>query len=107
MKNLLVLCSFLFFTGCASVGDVVTSKEVFVACRAADIATTKIAMAEGAYEMSSFPFPILVVLNIVVSIWAWHTWDQIDTAGKAIANTISCLPVVNNVNVINQMKAAQ
>lgn len=103
MKKLFVFLSFLSLVGCTTIGDVATSKEVFVGCRVADLATTRYAMIHGAYEMSSFPVPILLVLNAVVSIWAWHTWDQYDNAGKSIANIISCAPVVNNVNVIRSL----
>lgn len=76
------------------------SKEVFVGCRAADMATSWYAVHLGAYETAAFPFPILLGLNVAVAVLAWNKWDEMDSAGKGIANVISCAPVVNNINVI-------
>lgn len=92
-KLVLILC---LLSGCATL----ESKEVFVGCRAADMATSAYAVHVGAYETSAFPFPILIGLNIAVAIYAWVHWHEMDSAGKGIANVISCAPVVNNINVI-------
>jgi hypothetical protein len=93
----------LAFCGCAAL----QSRETFVVCQVADAATTWYAIAHGAVEASPLlPGSIAGILLIKAGIiWlGLSEWDKIERDGTGgIINVLSCLPVPNNVRVIQRL----
>jgi hypothetical protein len=80
------------------------SKEGMVACQAADVGTTWYALAHGAVEMNPLGIGLILVLKAVAIVGRYKYDQEINEQGAGITlNVISCLPVVNNLQVIRSL----
>lgn len=76
-----------------------------MACQAADVATTWYAIAHGAVEMNPLGIGFIIVMKAVAVVGRYKYDKEINEQGAGITlNVVSCLPVVNNLNVIKELK---
>lgn len=81
------------------------SKEGMLACEVADAGTTWLALSHGAVELNPLGIGFILVMK-VIAVASRYKYDKEINAegGGIIINTIACLPVVNNVNVLRNIK---
>jgi hypothetical protein len=105
-----VLLVLFLLTGCLSIPrdqepPLYASKELFVACQAADVGTTLYALHLGAVEMNPFGLWFILGLKVWVSFQRYRLDKEINEEGGGIVlNVIACSPIPNNVNVINKLR---
>jgi hypothetical protein len=107
MKRTLAALALAFtLTGCATIQEVASSKETFVACQALDVATTyigitKVGLVEGNPIMAAvlkhgwLPF---IGLKIAL-VWAVYN-ANFSPAGQTVANVAACAPGVWNTHLL-------
>jgi len=109
-RAIVTLLVVLLLSGCLSIPrdqepPFYASKELFVACQAADVGTTWYALAHGAVEMNPVGIWIALGLKALVSYKRYSLDKQINEEGGGIVlNVIACTPVINNVHVIEKLR---
>lgn len=110
LRRAIAVLVILLLSGCLSVPrdrepPFYASKELFVACEAADVGTTLYALHLGALEMNPFGLWIILGLKAIVTYNRYRLDKQINEEGGGIVlNVIACSPIPNNVNVIKQLR---
>ena len=96
----LILALVILLSGCATL----ESKDAAVACQAADVITTKVALTNGAVEAN--PLMKGVVSNFTMFLlvkgaltW-WITRDETPPEARVAANVITCGVAANNLRFI-------
>lgn len=109
-RPLVTLLLVLFLSGCLSIPrdqepPFYASKELFVACQGADVATTLYALHLGALEMNPLGLWFILGLKALVTYNRYRLDKEINEEGGGIVlNVIACSPIPNNVNVIKQLR---
>lgn len=108
MRRTLVALALAFtLTGCATIQTVASSKEMFVACQALDVATTyvgvsKAGMMEGNPVVAALlkhgwlPF---IAFKIAL-VWIVYEANLSPTT-QTVANVVACAPGVHNAILLN------
>lgn len=110
MRRQLVTLLLVLLSGCLSVPrdqepPFYASKELFVACEAADVGTTWYALAHGAVELNPLGLVFILGLKAIVTYNRYRLDKEINEEGGGIVlNVIACAPVINNVNVIKHLR---
>jgi len=94
--------------GCA----VIESRELFVTCRAADTYTTIQVIRLGGVEMNPIfrqvvmghHWFLFIAMQTALSWFVWEHWGDVKPELKPAINVISCLPPINNFQVIKEQK---
>src|SRR5258708_1867102 len=107
--KLCLLFILVWLSGCVSFPQdkvpFYASKEGMVACQTADVATTAYALHLGAVELNPLGIGFILVLKGLAIVSRYKYDKEINEQGAGIAlNVISCLPVVNNIKVIEELK---
>lgn len=105
LYTLFIIC---LLSGCVSFPQdqqpFYASKEGMVACQAADVATTWWALAHGAVELNPIGIGFILVMKAVAVVGRYKYDKEINEQGAGITlNVVSCLPVVNNLNVMRSL----
>lgn len=100
MKRGLVIAALIVLQGCA----VLSSRELFVACKTADVVTTKIALSKGYIEanpfMAQLGFGGFVALSALLILFIWNYSDDIGEVGMIAVNGVTCGTAIHNYGVI-------
>ena len=94
----------LSLAGCAGIEK---QEGTFIACRAGDLITTKLAIIGGLHEANPIAMALmghgwipLIGVNLAIIYFAhqyWKTWNDNE---RMIANAASCAPALWNTSVI-------
>ena len=106
MRILMVILS---LSGCASVGDALSSKNAVAGCQVADVASTHYALHHNssAIEQNPIPVPALDVIKLTFAAYIkWgiddETWNAIWQPIRIFAMALGCGAAINNIHVAGQ-----
>ena len=98
-------------SGCATVADTAGSKEVFTACKAADVATTIAVLGKGGSEanplmasvIKSWGYAGLIGVSVGLVWLVWEFYDSVPQPVRVGLNVVQCGVVAHNVGVLGSM----
>jgi len=96
----LALCVVL--TGCATVQPIAESKTTFVACQAADVATTVAIVGSGGTELNPLMAKLIAhgwlpfLAYKAALVWFVYWFDASPPVQTAF-NAVACVPLIHNV----------
>jgi len=107
MKRILAALALVFtLTGCATIQEVASSKETFVACQVLDTATTYVGISKvGLVEGNPIIAALLkhgwlpVIAFKIAIIWAVYQID-LSPPAQTVANVVACAPGVYNATLL-------
>lgn len=106
-RTLAALLLVFTLSGCATIQEVASSKETFVACQVLDTATTYVGISKvGLMEGNPIVAALLkhgwlpFIAFKVALVWIVYEADFSPPAQTA-ANVVACLPVVHNAILLN------
>jgi len=107
MRRILAALALAFtLTGCATIQEVASSKETFVACQVFDTATTYVAISKvGLIEGNPIMAALLkhgwlpFIAFKVALVWAVYNADFSPPA-QTVANVVACAPGVWNATLL-------
>ena len=113
MKKLLLVLP-ITLTGCATTLNVLGDRRTAAACQVADGATTYYALTHGAVESNSIlaglGAPGILAFKLIMAFVIYKLLPPPDKATKgdkvltAGVTLFGCVPAVNNIRVIGQLK---